>query len=71
VAARRTLAYSALIDKPMHCPQEPAMNRTTHRLVSLAAAALLTVVMLAGVDRLATSDPAPELLARVTATAGT
>ena len=43
------------------------MNRTTTRLASIAAAALLTFTMLAGVDRLATSEPSPALLAKVVA----
>jgi hypothetical protein len=46
------------------------MNRTATRLVSLAAAALFTFMMLAGVDRLATSDPSPALLAQVSASSG-
>jgi hypothetical protein len=43
------------------------MNRTTARLASLAAAAMFTMAMLAGVDRLATTEPSPVLLAKVIA----
>jgi hypothetical protein len=43
------------------------MSRTAARLVSIAAAALVTLTMLAGVDRMATAEPPAALLAKMAA----
>jgi hypothetical protein len=42
-------------------------TRTASRLISLASAAFLTVVILAGLDTLATSEPPAALLAQMAA----
>jgi hypothetical protein len=58
LAACQAATYSASIDKTPRQPKEAAMNtRTTHQALSFVSAFFVTLVMLASVNVLATSEP--------------
>jgi hypothetical protein len=57
------------IDTPPH-PKEPTMtHRLTTQATALALSALLTLVMLGGIERLASSQPPAGLVAHMSAAA--
>jgi hypothetical protein len=57
LAPRRSNADSAAIDTPLHHEGAVMNLRTANRLLSLVSAAFVTLVMLAGVNVLASAEP--------------